>query len=135
MPYASWRVLCVDDHEDSLELNKIVLEEGGFAVVTAGTFAEGQRLIEAERFDAFVIDGHLPDGDGLDLCQKIRNSRPEAPIVVLSASVDDDHVQRAFGHGATAHLGKPLGLESLCEKIKELHRRAIEALNLAVRVS
>ena len=72
-----------------------------------------------------MLDGRLPDGDGLELCEEIRASRPEAPIIILSASVEQDQVKRALESGATAHLGKPLDLERLGDTIKELHRRSI----------
>jgi two-component system phosphate regulon response regulator OmpR len=131
MPYASWRVLCVDDHADSLELVSLILREGGFTVVPAASLSRARELIAAENFDAFVIDGRLPDGDGIDLCAEIRSRRYEAPIFVLSASVHKTDIDRARRQGATLFFSKPLEVDKLANVLKGPYRAALAASQAA----
>jgi DNA-binding response OmpR family regulator len=131
MPYPSWRVLCVDDHADSLDLVSLILREGGFTVVPAASLSRARELIAAENFDAFVIDGWLPDGDGIDLCAEIRSRQYEAPIFVLSASVQKTDVVRARQQGATLFFSKPSDLDKLADVLKGLYSAALAASQAA----
>jgi CheY-like chemotaxis protein len=111
------RVLCVDDHDDTLEVMIYVLRNCGLAVSSAHSIAEAQALIEQDGFDAFVLDIRLPDGDGVELCRAIRRKYPDAPIIVMSAAVYERDRARALAGGASSFVGKPTDLQDLGQSL------------------
>ena len=106
-PFAKRRVLCIDDHTDSLEVLDFVLSEAGFASRMAKTYDDGQREIRNKLFDAYIIDHRLPDGSGIDLILLIRNRDRNTPIIFLSADPRSNVQQEALRCGAHAFLSKP----------------------------
>src|SRR5262245_16052210 len=107
MPAWIRRVLCVDDHEDTCDLLRAELSEHGLDVVVALTFGAAVEIVEAQCFDAFVVDTWLPDGDGNDLCRKIRSRCPGARIVVASAATSKQDREQSLSSGADAFVAKP----------------------------
>ena len=69
------RVLYIEDHEDTRELVTLLLSQKSFEVVTGTTIESGIALALAEKFDLYLLDSWLPDGSGMDLCRRIRDSR------------------------------------------------------------
>jgi two-component system, OmpR family, KDP operon response regulator KdpE len=115
-------VLVVDDHADSRELIAAVL--GGAEIATAeasnGSTAL-QRVFEAPRPSAVIIDLGLPDCHGTDLIRTLREA-PDAvhlPILVLSASVTDADRRGAAAAGATVFLRKPILPDVLLSALRE----------------
>ena len=80
------RVLCVDDYSDTCDLIKLVLSQ--YEVVAAYTKADGFYLASTELFDLIILDHHLPDGTGLELCREIRAVNPIVPILFFTGAVD-----------------------------------------------
>jgi DNA-binding response OmpR family regulator len=111
------RVLCVDDHDDTLEVMIHVLRSCGLAVTVARNLNEAQALIEQNGFDAFVLDIRLPDGDGVELCRTIRRKHPDAPIIVMSAAVYERDRARALACGASSFVPKPTDLQELGQSL------------------
>jgi DNA-binding response OmpR family regulator len=114
------RILCVEDDPDTCEFITIWFSRSGFEVVSAGTFAEGLRLAKEEHFDLYLIDHRLPDGEGAELIQKIRDFDEYTPIIVTSADVRASTKQKAFSSGAHAFLEKPNNPELLTATVKGL---------------
>src|SRR4030095_11591813 len=79
------RILCVEDHADTSALLKVLREQDGYEVVGAGTVAEACTLARSVGFDLYLIDRWLPDGEGIELCRKIRTFDSTTPIVFLTA--------------------------------------------------
>src|SRR4029453_18284524 len=65
------RILCVDDHEDSSSMMKVWLEMWNYEVALAGTAADGLHLAQSEPFDLYLLEAHLPEVSGLELCKQI----------------------------------------------------------------
>jgi CheY-like chemotaxis protein len=93
------RVLCVDDNTDTCALVTETLK--GWNVASEYSRAEGLRRATSEKFDLILLDYHLPDGTGLDLCRQIRLFDVGTPILVFTAthSMDHDTVLAAGGQG------------------------------------
>ena len=93
------RVLCVDDNADTCALVTETLK--GWNVAAEFSRAEGLRRATAEQFDLILLDYHLPDGTGLELCREIRSFDVGTPILVFTAthSMDHDTVLAAGGQG------------------------------------
>ena len=81
MPQERCRVLIIDDHEDTSEMLTILLGEEDYDVVFAATVQEALQLATTQKFDLYVLDKHLPDGSGLELCTKLNEVTPGVPCI------------------------------------------------------
>src|ERR1044072_1981922 len=82
------RILHVDDQQDTPLMMAALLQDCGSGVLTAGSVAEGWDLAKEINFDLYILDVRLPDGTGVDLCQKLRAANPKVPILYYSAYGD-----------------------------------------------
>ncbi|SIN84098.1 response regulator [Vannielia litorea] len=111
------KILAVDDDTTFLALLESVLREAGYdQVETAQNADEAVRLIKAKdsSYDCFLLDICMPGENGIALCRHIRNNPAYrfAPILMLTARLDDASIDAAFKAGATDYVTKPLrGLE------------------------
>jgi CheY-like chemotaxis protein len=116
------RVLVVDGSRVVRKLISRVLnaELPGVEVVDCGSGAEAQIVLGQGVFDFITISLRLPDMDGLELAQFVRESAPQiyVPIVVVSGDVDDRLHRRAFGEHVTDYFDKALGFQALAEFIR-----------------
>ena len=119
MPQERCRVLIIDDHEDTSEMLKLLLGEEDYEVKIAVTVQEALRLATNEDFDLYVLDKHLPDGSGLELCAKLNEITPKVPCIVYSGDAYDIHRVEAMAAGADAYVAKP-DIEGLIEKVNKL---------------
>ena len=94
------RVLCVDDNLDICALVTETLKEQ-WDVVPEHSIGEGLRRAATEKFDLILLDYHLPDGVGLDLCRQVRLFDPTTPILMVTVthSINHDEVLAAGGQG------------------------------------
>jgi PAS domain S-box-containing protein len=110
------RVLVVDDDESALRAMEKLLCLAGFAVCAV---ADGEAaLAEANRLrpDIVLTDLHMPGIDGAELCRRLRQSAPDIPVVVMTASSDIQGAVASLRAGAEDYLVKPLEYDvvSLC---------------------
>lgn len=101
------RILCVDDDEDSREMLGILLKFWRIETKAVGTAAQALSLIQAERFDLYLLDAWLPDLDGFELCRRLRDFDPHTPILFFSGAAYEDDLKRGMEAGATAYVRKP----------------------------
>ena len=119
-------VLNVDDSDERLRYRSTVLEESDFAVVEARTGTEALRLAR-ERHPALVLlDVHLPDLDGFEVCRRLKADPLTESIPVLHVSAeypDDAHEVEGLRGGADSYLREPVSPDVLVEVIRALLRR------------
>jgi PAS domain S-box-containing protein len=119
------KVLVVDDTDDSRQLAVFVLEHAGFAVTEAATGMDALALAGATGPDVVVLDVHLPDIDGFEVCRRLKlepKTRP-IPVLFLSATYTDlDARMRGRESGAEAYLTKPCEPAELVSAVKGLVR-------------
>ena len=85
-----------------------LLQDRGYGVLTAGSVAEALELAKDVIFDLFILDVRLPDGTGVELCQKLRKMRPGIPVLYYSAYGDAAEVESALSICGDAYLKKPV---------------------------
>ncbi len=85
MPTSKKRILCVDDSTDTCELVLSILKEE-YEVTSGYSKADALKRATAERFDLYILDYHLPDGTGLELCLMLRGFDRNTPILFATAS-------------------------------------------------
>ena len=88
MENATPLVLCVDDETVGLRVRQILLERAGYKVLTAVDGASGLELFTAHPVDAVVLDYSMPGMHGGQVAQKMRQTKPKVPILLLSAYLD-----------------------------------------------
>ncbi len=119
MPQVKCRILCVDDHEDSSEMLKLVLSESDYEIHTARNMEEALNLARIHEFDLYVLDKRLPDGSGLELCQQLGQLTPGVPCIFYSGDAYEIHRQEAMAAGARAYIPKP-DVEELINTVHQL---------------
>lgn len=119
MPQPKCRILCIDDHEDTSEMLKLLLIQEDYEVMTAVSMQEALSLATGEEFDLYVFDKHLPDGSGIDLCTKLNEATPSVPCIVYSGDAYDIHKSEALAAGADAYVAKP-DIDGLIDNVKKL---------------
>jgi CheY-like chemotaxis protein len=100
------RILFVEDHDDTRSMIRLLLGNRGYQVKTAESANEGLELAQNESFDLFLLDYQLGDGNGKELCQKIREFDADTPILFFSASHPKIQ-QEAVECGAQGFVLKP----------------------------
>jgi diguanylate cyclase (GGDEF)-like protein/PAS domain S-box-containing protein len=115
LPESLQLVLLVDDEESLRLLTARILRNAGYDVVEAGTGAEAIRIAEKTRLDAVILDVGLPDMNGFEISERLRDVlQGGVPIIYLSGTAIgvDDRV-RGLNLGAEAYLTKPVAPEEL----------------------
>ena len=114
------RILHVDDHQDTRLMMAALLQDSGYGVLTAGSVAEGFELAKEILFDLYILDVRLPDGTGVELCQKLRELHPRTPILYYSAYGDEADHESALKICGDAYLKKPVCIADIQECIARL---------------
>jgi len=131
MPRA--HVLVVDDEASILTtLQKALLLEG-YAVDVAGGMKVAEEKIRKRAYDICLFDVMLPDGDGLQLLERLRAGKNDTPVIMMSGHATIDAAVRAVRVGALNFLEKPLNTDALLIAIEtalRLTRAEAEALDL-----
>ena len=119
----SERVLVVDDEPQILRALKIILRDAGFEVLQAASVEEALDTAALHPPAAAIIDLVLPDGDGIEVTQSLREWS-KMPILVLSAVGEEDEKVRALEAGADDYVTKPFGPRELVARLRAVLRRA-----------
>ena len=114
------RIIVADDEANIRLLLEAVLSEEGYQVTAVASGREALRKILKEDFDLGVFDIKMPDMNGLELIQRIRELKKTFPVVVCSAfkHLQDDYVIGTSG--IADYITKPLNLEDFKKKIREI---------------
>lgn len=113
------RVLCVDDHRDTSEMLQLLLAEEDYEVHTAATMEEACIMAEERPFDLYVLDKRLPDGTGVELCERLNELTPGVPCIFYTGDAYEIHRREAMEAGAAAYVAKP-NIEALISTVHQL---------------
>ena len=112
-------VLVVDDDPMARELLSGYLQEGGYAVATAGTGAQGLELAQSLHPTVITLDIMLPDISGFEVLRQLKESPATAVVPVIIVSITDDR-EKGLNLGATDFLEKPVRKEELLHSMSDL---------------
>jgi two-component system response regulator MprA len=117
-------ILVVDDDTRLRNALRRVLVSNGFEVEVAANGTEALARLSARAFDAMVLDLMMPGSDGIEVCEQLRASGNELPVLMLTAR--DAVRDRVAGleAGADDYLVKPFANEELVARVRALLRRA-----------
>lgn len=119
------RILVIDDEPQIIRALKTILTAGKFQVLTAMTGEEGLTLAASQKPDLIILDLSLPDMNGMQVCQQIRQWT-QTPIIVLSVRDGEQDKVQALDKGADDYLTKPFGIEELMARIRVALRHAAQ---------
>jgi DNA-binding response OmpR family regulator len=123
-------ILLVEDHQPTRAFLAANLSVDGYDLLEADCSRQAERLIESRAPDMAIVDLGLPDRDGLDILETIRDGEPIAgrvdpnlPILVLSGRASELDRLRGFERGCDDYLAKPFSYQELRARIDALLRR------------
>jgi two-component system KDP operon response regulator KdpE len=122
---ASQKVLVIDDEPQIRKLLRMGLSTQGYDTLDAPSGKVGLELL-AENPDLVILDLGLPDIDGHELLQTIRQRSERVPIVVLSSREDETGKVRALDLGADDYVTKPFGMEELLARMRAALRHQLQ---------
>ena len=117
------KILVVDDDKILQSSVKQILEFHNFSVEIANNGREAVHLIETTKYDAIIMDVNMPEMNGLDALEYIKNYDPSVIVIIVTAHSDYNDAVRAVKLGAYNYIEKPISSENLVKLIK----RAIKA--------
>ena len=119
------RVLVVDDDDDIRLLLEELLRGAGYAVETARDGRDALRTFHASPTDLVVLDLSMPELDGFETLERLRDLS-DVPVILLTARTGEIDKVRGFRAGADDYVVKPFGRQELLARIAALLRRAPE---------
>jgi two-component system OmpR family response regulator len=120
MEAAKSKILIVDDEPDFHSVVRMRLEKDGFQVFDAYDGEEALRLARQETIDIVIVDVIMPGMNGFEVCQKIKNERPNTKVIVYTAKIDGVDAGKAREVGADLFTVKTSSLVLLLASIKRL---------------
>ena len=113
-------ILLVEDEENLQDTLKLNFEMEGYDVTSAYDGEQALKAVHKEYFDLIVLDVMLPEIDGITVCENIRLSNTEIPILMLSAKNQSKDRILGLKKGADDYVTKPFSLEELLIRVKLL---------------
>ena len=117
-------ILLLEDDSSLLEGLVYALQKNGFTLTVARTVQETRRLLKKQTFDLLLLDVTLPDGNGFEICQAVRQQGSTVPILFLTAADEETSIIRGLDSGGDDYLTKPFKLGELCSRLRALLRRS-----------
>ena len=118
------QILVVEDDAANREFLRRSLEENGYEPVLAGSLQEAEETAQSRTFDCAILDLMLPDGDGIELIRRLKESGFTAPILILSAKRSVDERVLGLQTGGDDYLTKPYAVAELMARLRNLLKRA-----------
>ena len=115
-------ILLVEDDLSLIYGLEYSIQKNGFSVDVARTVEEALQIYKEKNYDLLLLDVSLPDGDGFDICKRVREAS-NVPIIFLTASDEEVNVVMGLDMGGDDYITKPFKLNELISRIKALLRR------------
>ncbi len=128
------KILVIDDDQLISKLVASTLAADGLLVDTANCAAEARAYLNVCDYDLLVLDWHLPDLAGIQLCQELRNGGINVPIIFLTSRAAIEDKRTGYQSGADDYLTKPFEPEELKMKVRAILRRPRSLLTREIKV-
>ena len=119
-----FKILVVDDEVNIRKLTKIILESNGFEVFLAKDGQEALDILETKYIDLVVLDIMMPNMDGYEFADTIRQGASNLPILMVSAKQNAEDKRKGFLVGTDDYMTKPVDEEEFLLRIRALLRRS-----------
>ena len=115
-------ILLVEDNDTIIMGLKYSLEQENFKVISAQNVSEFNKEINKNEIDLVLLDISLPDGNGFEICKKIK-SKKDIPVIFLTAQDEETSVVLGLDLGADDYIVKPFRTRELISRINSVLRR------------
>jgi two-component system, NtrC family, response regulator PilR len=127
-------ILIVDDEQSYRQLLSLVFEGDGHTLRTAMNGREALAMLQAEPADVVISDVKMPDMDGIDMLQAVRETQPDLGVILMTAFASVETAREAFKLGADDFIQKPFDVEELKLIVKKtLEKQALIDENRAFK--
>ena len=116
------KILLVEDNETIIMGLKYSLEQENFNVEVSKTVIDAKKIIENKYFDLVLLDISLPDGNGFEICECIKQNN-DMPVIFLTARDEETNVVMGLDLGADDYIIKPFRIRELISRINSVLRR------------
>ncbi|MBL4692111.1 MAG: response regulator transcription factor [Magnetovibrio sp.] len=118
------RVLLVEDDPAMAQSLELMLKSASMVVDKTDLGEDGLEIGKLYDYDIIILDLMLPDMDGLEVLRRLRDSRVETPVLILSGQTEPEIKVKGLGSGADDYLTKPFNKEELLARIQAIVRRS-----------
>jgi heavy metal response regulator len=127
------RLLVVEDEQKVANFLRRGLEQEGYAVDVSHDGEEGEYLAENFDYDLVILDVMLPKRSGLEVLRRLRESKPNLPVLILTAKGTVEDRVTGLNQGADDYLVKPFAFAELSARVRALLRRGVrESVELQI---
>ena len=117
------RVLIAEDNSTYAQVLQEQLRRSAIDSDRVDTIAEAEKAVSSIPYSALILDLGLPDGDGIDLIRRLRQSGSSLPILIISARHGLDDRVLGLRAGADDYMAKPFSIDELIARLHALTRR------------
>ena len=113
------RILIIDDNNTNIQVAANIIKSEELLVWATLNPNEGLKIAEKKRPDLILLDIQMPDMDGYEVCRilKSNDTTKEIPIVFMTASTDDESINKAYKAGAVDYITKPIKKKELIARV------------------
>ena len=116
----SWKILLIDDDREFLDILSERLEFRDLDVTTASSAMDAIALVEKNNYDTVILDLQMPQVDGLQALERLRQVNPSVQVIVLSGHATVAKGVQAMKLGAVDVMEKPVDIRVLVDKIRTI---------------
>ncbi|MFT5821789.1 MAG: two-component system alkaline phosphatase synthesis response regulator PhoP [Crocinitomix sp.] len=121
-------VLLIEDDQAIADLVILHLKNIHYKVDHRSTITEGLAAIQENDYSLLLLDLMLPDGDGMDLCRKLRQEKYNIPIIMLTAKTEEIDLVLGLESGADDYIAKPFSIREFLARVRATIRRFSEPI-------
>lgn len=118
------RVLLVEDDPTTSQSIEMMLSSANMVVDVTDLGEDGLEIGKLYDYDIIILDLMLPDIDGYEVLRRLRNSKVETPVLILSGLTESENKVKGLGTGADDYLTKPFNKDELIARILAIVRRS-----------
>ncbi len=116
------KILLVDDSSTTLMMEKMILSQGAYDLITASDGEEALERAEQERPDLILLDVVMPKMDGFEACRRLREhaETKAIPVIMVTTRGEAQNVEQGYALGCNDYVTKPINGLELMTKVKSL---------------
>lgn len=138
LPCVAGKILIIDDDQILTDMLGDLIRRMGHDVQVVHTLEEGLDCVSRSSFDAVYLDVRMPDGSGLDVISRIKQSASSPEVIIITASGDPQGVEKAIKSGAWDYIEKPSSIRAMTlplaralqyREAKKMKKKPVDELN------
>lgn len=119
-----FNILVVEDDRHTRLLMQTILEDAGYQAFTAEDGQKALDVMDSQHIDLIIMDIMMPNMDGYELTQELRDAGYDMPILMVTAKIEAEDKKKGFRAGTDDYMTKPVDEEEMLLRIKALLRRS-----------